>query len=125
MKLVWWMSAVCVLSWLIATAVTGRSAGPEIFFGMFGPLLVASASWILADRTYRAAPEQLTAMMITAFAAKLVFFGGYVATVIALLTLEPVPFVASFTAYFIALHVMEAAALHRLFSSPLHPVSIR
>ena len=40
----------------------------------------------------------LTAVMIAAFAGKMVFFGAYVAVVLRGLSLRPVPFVASFTA---------------------------
>ena len=54
--------------------------------------------------------------MIAAFAAKMVFFGAYVAVMLLALALRPVPFVASFTAYFIALHLIEALCLKRLFA---------
>ena len=54
--------------------------------------------------------------MITAFAFKLVFFGGYVAVMLRVLQLRPVPFVVSFSSYFIALHFVEAFCLQRLFA---------
>jgi hypothetical protein len=120
MTLTRWMVVGSVLSWLAVTTVAGPSTTLEVFFGMLGPLLVTLVSWVMADRTYRLNPERLTALMITAFAAKLVFFGGYVAVGLGLLGLEPVPFVASFTAYYIALHMTEAAGLHRLFTGPAH-----
>ena len=116
MNLARWMAAGSVLSWLAITAVAGPSTRLEVFWGMLGPLLVTIVSWVVADRTYRADPERLTALMVTAFAAKLVFFGGYVAVCLGLLGLEPVPFVASFTAYYITLHMTEAAGLRRLFA---------
>ncbi len=121
MNLARWMASIavgCVLSWLVVTSLTGPSTRFEVFFGMLGPLLVTTVSWVMADRTYRSNPERLTALMVTAFAAKLVFFGGYVAVGIGLLRLAPVPFVASFAAYYIALHLTEAAGLHRLFARP-------
>ena len=47
--------------------------------------------------------------MMAAFAAKMVFFGAYVAVMLqGRLRVRPVPFVASFTAYFIALYLVEA-----------------
>ena len=55
--------------------------------------------------------------MVTAFAAKLVFFGAYVAVMLLALSLRPIPFVVSFTAYFIALHLAEALCLRRLFAA--------
>jgi hypothetical protein len=54
--------------------------------------------------------------MVAAFAGKLVFFGAYVAVMLKALGLRPVPFIASFTASFIALHAAEAVCLQRLFS---------
>ena len=55
--------------------------------------------------------------MIAAFAGKMVFFGAYVIVMLRLLSLPPVPFVASFTSYFIALLVMETLCLQRLFAA--------
>jgi hypothetical protein len=57
--------------------------------------------------------------MIAALAVKMVFFGGYVAAMLRGLDLRPVPFVVSFAAYFIVLHVMEAMFLRRLLMNDL------
>lgn len=125
MKTVRWMVAGSVVSSMAATLLLQERAGLEIVLGMFGPLLVASGSWVLAERTWQRQPERLTAVMITAFAGKLVFFGAYVAFMLSVLSLRPVPFVASFTSYFIALHFVEALALRRLFAAPSNPQPIQ
>ena len=114
MKLVSWLAAASVTAWLAATWL--GSPGLEVLLGMAGPLIVTGGSWVLAERTYRRKPEQLTAVMIAAFGAKLVFFGAYVAVMLKLVALRPVPFVVSFTSYFIALHLAEAVSLQRLFA---------
>ncbi len=111
MKLVFWLATGCVLS----AAVLGMRFGREVWLGMLGPLAVVSATWVMTERVYRADPARLTAVIITAFAGKLVFFGGYVALAIGVLGVEPVPFALSFTGYFIALHMIEALLLKRLF----------
>ena len=77
---------------------------------------IATASWMAAERTYRRRPERLTAMMVAAFGVKMVFFGAYVAIALKVLSLRPIPFVISFTGYFIGLHVIEALYLRRLFA---------
>ena len=82
---------------------------------MLGPLVVVSATWVLTERVYKSNPAGLTALIITAFAGKLVFFGAYVALVIGVLGVQPAPFAASFAGYFIALHMIEALLLKRLF----------
>src|SRR5213592_3981470 len=91
------MAAAAVTSWLAATAVVGRNSGAELFLGMLAPLAAVLVSWVLAERTYRASPERLTAVMIAAFAAKMVFVGTYVAVMLKVLAFRSIPFVASFT----------------------------
>jgi hypothetical protein len=54
--------------------------------------------------------------MAAAFAAKMVFFGAYVVVMLRLLALRPVPFIVSFAACFIALHLIEGFSLRRLFA---------
>jgi hypothetical protein len=53
--------------------------------------------------------------MIAAFAGKLVFFLAYVTVMIRVLSLRPVPFVGSFTTYFIVLYFVAALHLRRMF----------
>lgn len=85
--------------------------------GMLAPLIAASATWVLTERVHKANPSQVTAVMISAFAGKLVFFGAYVGLAIGVLGVRPVPFALSLTGYFIALHLIEAFWLKRLFVS--------
>src|SRR6516165_10760481 len=111
MKPIAWMAAASGLSWVIAALVVDQKTGIEILFGMLGPLAATTGTWVLAERIYRQRVESLTTVMATAFVAKIVFFGAYIAVTILL-----VPFVVSFTSYFIALYLMEALYLRRLFS---------
>ena len=106
-----WLAAGCVVS----AGLLGLWFGREVWFGMLGPLMVVSATWILIERVYREDPSRLTGLIITAFAGKLVFFGGYIALAIGVLGVQPTPFIASFTGYFITLHMIEALLLKRLF----------
>jgi hypothetical protein len=116
MKPVAWMVTASLLSWLALTMLAGTDTGVAVLLGMVGPLVVASVTWVLAERTYTRHPERLTSVMVQAFAGKLVFFGAYVAVMLKVLSLRPVPFVVSFTMYFIALHLAEALLLRRLFA---------
>lgn len=109
-----WMAAASLLSWLAIRATAGSAAHPEALYGMLGPLVSACATWIAVARAHRTAPETLTAVMIGGFGLKMLFFGAYVAVMLRLLALRPVPFVVSFTGYFIALYAMEALFLRRL-----------
>jgi hypothetical protein len=84
--------------------------------GIAGPAAAALLSWVAAERTWRREPARLTSVMTAAFAGKVVFFAAYVAFMLSVLSLPPVPFAATFTASFVTLHLVEALALKRLFS---------
>jgi hypothetical protein len=112
-----WMVAAGLVSWLAATIGFGIDAITATLYGMAGPLIVAITTWRMADQTYRRDPAALTGLMMAGFVAKMVFFGAYVAVVIVVLSQPAVPFAVSFTSAFIALHLIEALALRRLFAS--------
>jgi len=110
-----WVVAGSVLSGVLVDGLTGRRFSRELWLGMVAPLAVVSLTWILTVRVYKANPARITSLMVGAFAGKLVFFGAYVVVAVAVLGLQPVPFAISLTGYFIALHLIEALLLKRLF----------
>jgi hypothetical protein len=116
MKEVAWMTGISVATWLVASATVATGARVDVLFGMLAPLLMAVASWVLAEQTFRARPQALTGLMIGAFGIKLVFFGAYVIVMLRVVRLQAVPFAVSFSSYFIALHLVEAVFLKRLFA---------
>jgi hypothetical protein len=113
LKLVLLLASASVAS----AGMLAASFGREVWLGMFAPLVVACATWVLMERVYKTHPERLTSVMISAFAGKLVFFGAYVGLVVGVLGAKPVPFAASLAGYFVALHLIEALWLKRLFVS--------
>ena len=112
-----WMAVGSVVTCAIAVAIAGKALAPEIVFGMAAPLVSAATSWLVIVRTHLTAPERLTGVLVTAFAVKAVLFGGYVALALVVLDLRPIPFVAAFTSYYVALHFGEALLLKRLLAS--------
>jgi hypothetical protein len=117
MKFVAGLTVACFAAWLAATWL--GAPGREVLLGMLGPLAATAATWILAKRMCRRKPEQLTAVMIGAFGAKLVFFGAYVVVMLKALALDPIPFIVSFTIYYIALHLTGAVGIRRLMANDL------
>jgi hypothetical protein len=115
-----WMIGVSVVGWLLATVFVGRENGFAVLLGMLGPLVATTTSWILSDRTYRRNPLRVTAVLIQAFMAKTVFFGLYVAIMLRWLGLPLMPFMVSFTIYFVGLHFAQALLLRRLFAAGMH-----
>ena len=111
------MIAAGVLSWACVAAAAGGRANPEALYGMLGPLAVVTVSWIVVARAYAARPEAVFGVMVTGMAIKLVFFAAYAVFMLRVLALRPIPFVASFTCYFIVLHHLEALFMKRLFTA--------
>jgi len=111
-----WMAGVSVAAWLAASVVTDRTTSIELFLGMLAPLVVACTTWVMVERTHRRNPQAVTGLLLAGFAFKLVLFGGYVAVMLRVLHLRPVPFTVSFSSYFIVLHFVEALFLRRLFA---------
>ncbi len=110
-----WMLGTSLGAWLVVTLVAEEPVNPEAFAGMIGPLVTAVATWVGVARVHAVAPERLTAVMVAGFGAKMVFFGAYVIVALRGFGLKPIPFVVSFAGFFIALHVIEALFLRRLF----------
>jgi len=116
MKPVTVMTVASVTSALIAAALVGQPSALGVLLGMAAPLAAVTVSWLLVERTYRRDPLQVNGLMIGAFGAKMLFFGVYVGVVIGVVGVTPVPFVASFTGYFVVLYVAEALLMRRLFA---------
>lgn len=114
MKLAWWMLSGSVASSLLITTLWPAGAGREIWLGMLGPLASAMVSWFAMQRQSVRRPAALTELLMKAFAAKMVFFGVYVAALLKLGIVRPLPFVVSLMSYFVALHAVEAIGLRRL-----------
>ena len=112
------MVGASVGSWLGATALFGGGAGVSILAGMLAPLAATAGTWIAVKSAQRRNPAGVTRVMMMGFAAKIVFFGAYVAAVLRLGggAVRPLPFVVSLTVYFIALYLAEALLLRRLFA---------
>ena len=117
MKLVWWMLSGSILTALILTVLIRPENRLELWIGMLGPLSSAVVSWIAMHRKYIRRPDGLTALMIKAFAAKMIFFAVFITVLVSFGWIQPIPFVISFVGYFLALHMMEAIGLRRLQAS--------
>lgn len=109
------MIAASLGSFIAASLLLDARTRLEVLYGMIGPLACVSGSWLLVERTHRRDPQAVMAVMIWAFAFKVVFVGAYVIAMLQGLSLRPAPFVASFVSYFSGLYLVEALYLRRLF----------
>ena len=117
MKAVVAMLAAGVLPWACAAAMLGPRANPEVLYGMLGPMIAVVVSWVVVRRAYVGNPAGLMGVFVAGIAIKLLFFATYAVVMLRVLHLRPIPFVASFTCYFVALHNLEALFMRRLFTS--------
>ena len=108
MKLSAVLVAVCVTSCGLVTSLVAPEAAAAAFMGMMAPLIVGIATILMVERTTQNAPRALTSRMTIAFLVKMLFYAAYVSVVIASVTANPLPFILSFTVYFIALQITEA-----------------
>ena len=115
MTSVWYMAAGCVGSAIAVSVTFAREMAVEVLLGMAAPLAIAMTTLVLVERTYRHDPRQVTSILVKAFVAKMVLIAGYVIVVVGVLSVQVVPFIMSFTAYFIALYLFEFACLRRTF----------
>ncbi len=113
------MVGASLLVWLTATTVSGMAVAPEAAMGTLGPLVAASGSWMLIERTMRRNATHVTPMMVKLFAVKMLFFGLYLVIAIVALGMRPVPFTITFTSAFVTLYLLEAFYLQRLFADGL------
>ena len=107
------MIAGCLLSWGVVAVVGSQPVQVAVGLGMAGPLVAAVVTWLMITRTLAVDPAQMAGRMFLSLGVKMVFFGAYVVLAIRGLGVELVPFIVSFTAYFVALHSVEAILLRR------------
>jgi hypothetical protein len=103
--------------WLVMTAFAGFARAGDVLLGVLAPAAAACVTWKILERTVRSAPDQSTGTMIRLLMGKVVAIGAYMAVILKLRLASPVPFVASFAAAFVTLHVIQAIYLRRLFLS--------
>lgn len=111
------MLAAATLASGLCVALIAPAAAPEVLLGLAAPLAAAVGTHVLVARAYRRDPSRVTDTLMRLFIAKFVVFGAYILVTLNGLTLDPVPFLLSFVAYFAALHVAEAVHIRRLSAS--------
>jgi hypothetical protein len=114
-----WMIAGSVGSMVVVSSLLDADQRAAAWAGMIGPLLAVSATWALVERA-SSTPGRVTTVLLHGFAAKVAFFLVYVVLAVRVLAFDPVPFVVSFTIYFVALYASVAVWLQRRFTGSLH-----
>ncbi len=125
MKIIGYIIFLSVASWLLIGWVIVPDAPLEIFLGMLLPLLVGMSTLVLVERIYRREPAKLTPFMAGAFLGKMALYGVYVSLILGWYSLQPTPFIVSFSAYFVGLHIVEALYFRSLFKGGTGGMELR
>ena len=89
----------------------------EIFLGMIAPLVVGIFSIQISNKVFEKSPEKLTATLSKSFLIKMVLYALFFIVVLSFYAFEPIPFVISFTCFFILFYIIEAVFLQKLLQS--------
>ena len=89
----------------------------EIFIGMTAPLLVTVFSILWINKVFKLDSTKVTAVMTKSFFIKMVLFALYFIIILSFYAFEPIPFVISFTSFFILFYLIEAIFLQKLFQT--------
>ena len=101
---------VCVGTWGLLSAGLPEY-GKEIFLGMFLPWIISLISISKTHSVYNINPEKLIKHMTKAMLMKMVSYGLLLVIIFTFISFNPLPFIISFTGYFLALHIIEAFTL--------------
>jgi hypothetical protein len=111
-------AAALVIGSLASLLVVLRLVAPDVrgdvAWGMLAPLVAVTATWVAVERTHRRDPARVMGVLMQAFLVKVLFFGAYVVVMVRVVGVEAMPFVVSFTSYFLVLYVVEAVMLQGL-----------
>lgn len=108
------LGVFCLGTW--GLIVGGIGYTKEIFLGMIAPLIIGIMSIILLSIAHQKSSEKVNKIMIKLFAGKMVFYALYFIYIFTFYTFNPMPFILSFTGYFITLHISEALFLRSVFN---------
>tara|TARA_Y100000590_G_scaffold354883_1_gene408372 strand:+ start:89 stop:469 length:381 start_codon:yes stop_codon:yes gene_type:complete len=96
----------------------------ELFLGWFGPVLTGFITMHFVIEATKKDPYSVTKMLAKGFVLKMVYYGLYIIIFFKLYSFKPIPFLCSFSGFFLGLHALEAVIIQDLskpgrFPNPL------
>ena len=110
MKLTIYISMACLGTWGLLSAAFPYYL-KELFLGMAMPWAISLISILKTRSVYNLNPEKLIKHMTIAMLIKMMFYGLLLIIIFNFISFNPLPFIISFTGYFLALHIIEAFTL--------------
>ena len=116
MKVSFYIVIFVLIPWFTAGKIFFPDYYLELFWGMLLPLITTACTLYIEKIIYDKSPEKLTPFLIKAFIGKMLVYGLYIIIIFSFYSFNPVPFIISFSACFITLHVIEALFLKSILS---------
>ena len=96
----------------------------ELFLGWSGPIVAGFISQYFMTQAAKKDPYSVTKTLAKGFVLKMVFYGLYIIIFFKLYSFKPIPFLCSFSGFFLGLHALEAVIIQDLskpggFPNPL------
>lgn len=86
----------------------------EIFLGWFLPVFAGVVTMSFVSLANKKSPTILTKTLTIGFAIKMLYYGIGILLLTQLNAFEPIPFVCSFSGFFLGLHAIEAVIIKRI-----------
>tara|TARA_B110000014_G_C20119610_1_gene592726 strand:+ start:951 stop:1298 length:348 start_codon:yes stop_codon:yes gene_type:complete len=86
----------------------------EIFFGWLLPAFAGTVTMYFVLSSSNKEPTALTKILAIGFAIKMLYYGIVILLLIKLYAFEPIPFICSFSGFFMGLHAIEAVIIKRI-----------
>ena len=110
MRLIIYITMICFGTWgLLSSFFPVMSR--EIFLGMIFPWIIFLFSVSLTNFFHNKGSLNLTKYFSFAMITKMILYGIIIITIFSFKSFNPIPFIISFTSYFLMLHLTEAYVL--------------
>ena len=86
----------------------------ELFFGWLLPALAGILTMYFIFSAYQKDSITLTKTLAKGFAIKMIYYGVSILILFKHYSFQPIPFICSFSSFFIGLHVFEAVIIKRI-----------
>ena len=83
----------------------------ELFLGWSGPIVAGFTSQYFVTQAAKKYPYSITKTLTKGFVLKMVFYGLYIIIFFKLYSFKPIPFLCSFSGFFLGLHALEAVII--------------
>ena len=91
--------------------------GLELFLGWILPVLAGTVTLYFIGSAVQKDSFLVTKTLVKGFILKMIYYGATILTLFKLYSFEPIPFICSFSGFFLGLHALESVIIKRISQS--------